>query len=585
MSPSSSPLRGPIFRKLLLSAFLVIAVALLITDFYLTRYTAHRQQFMTERALAGDARVLAGELPQPDLQAWVKDAGARAQARVTIIDRRGVVLADSQHDSTTMENHAGRPEIRQALAAGEGSSIRHSATLDVDLCYFALRLPGDAVLRLAVPLREIDAAIAEVRWRIAEASLLALAVALVLAFLFSRSFSRRIRRLQAFAEGMLKSGFSGTLAPEADDELGALARSLARLAAELRDLIEKLSVESRRRESILAGMVEGVLAVDGEMRVIFCNQAFARAVGASTPVPERLPLLELVRDPGLLGLLTGVLVRGEPSKQMLRLSSRGDRSFEVHASSLVSGSRRGAIAVLHDVTDLERLERVRKDFVANVSHELRTPLAAIRGYAETLLDGALEDQENNRKFLGIILSHAIRLNNIASDLLALSELESERPEPEQKPISVREALESALGTVEPEAGLREVRLVRGPLDNSPVLGSRLRLEQVFVNLLDNAVKFNRPGGEVRVEIRRASADRVQIVVADTGVGIPSEHLSRIFERFYRVDQSRSRAVGGTGLGLSIVKHAIERMNGTVAVESQLGKGSRFTISLPVVANS
>ncbi|MBZ5583437.1 MAG: PAS domain-containing protein, partial [Acidobacteriia bacterium] len=569
MPSAANTLRSPVFRKLLLSAFVVIATALFVSDFYVTRYTAQRQQRMIQQQLAVGAHILAGELPRPDLHAWVTGAEARSQARVTIIDPTGAVLADSQHDSSTMENHAGRPEVRQAVSAGEGIAIRHSATLNRDLCYLAVRLSGGSVLRLAIPLRDIDASIAEVRRRILQASLLALVLALVLAFLFSRSFSGRIRRLQSFAEGIFRPGFSGGgLQPEADDELGSLARSLDRMAAEWRDLIEKLSIESRRRESILAGMVEGVLAVDGEMRVIFCNQAFAGAVGASMPVQERLPLLELVRDAGLLDLLARVLIRGEPDKQVLRLSAARERSFEVHASALTSGSRRGAIAVLHDITDIERLERVRKDFVANVSHELRTPLAAIRGYAETLLDGALEDPENNRKFLGIILANATRLNNIASDLLALSELESDRPEPEQKPFAVREALESALGAVEPEARMREVRLVRGPIDDARVMGSRMRLEQVFVNLLDNAVKFNRPGGEVRLEARRTPEGAIEVSISDTGVGIPSEHLPRIFERFYRVDRSRSRAVGGTGLGLSIVKHAVERMNGSVAVESQ-----------------
>ncbi len=578
--PSAWTLRSPVFRKLLLSAFVVVGVALFVADFYLTPYIAFRQRHAIEDRLRSEARILAGELPRPDLNRWVKDAGARSQARASIIGANGVVLADSQHDSSTMENHGQRPEVWQALRSGEGASVRRSATLGRELYYFAARLPDGSVLRLAVPANEIAASISEVRWRIAQASIAALGTGLALAFLLSRSFSKRIRRLQSFAEGMLLAGSGPGLKPEGDDELSSLARALDRMSIELRGLLEKLRIESGRRESILAGMVEGVLAVDAEMRVIFCNQAFARAIGAGAPPAERLPLLQLVRDQGLLDLLTAVRAAGEPRKQLLRLAAAGDRSFEAHASALVSSSGRGVIAVLHDITDLERLERVRKDFVANISHELRTPLAVIRGYAETLLEGALEDRQNNRKFLGIILSHAIRLNSIASDLLVLSELESERPEPEPEPVSVREALESALGTVEPEACLRKLRLVRGPLDDACIRGSRLRFEQVLVNLLDNAIKFNRPGGEVRIESRRITAERFEVTISDTGVGIPSEHLPRIFERFYRVDQSRSRALGGTGLGLSIVKHAIERMNGSVAVESQLGKGSRFTILLP-----
>jgi two-component system phosphate regulon sensor histidine kinase PhoR len=327
-------------------------------------------------------------------------------------------------------------------------------------------------------------------------------------------------------------------------------------------------------------MVEGVLAVDGEMRVTFCNDSFARAVGAQRPASELLPLIDLVRDPGLTDLLKQVLASETPAKQRLQLPAAGGRAFEVQAAPLTLPSRRGAIAILHDITDLERLERVRKDFVANVSHELRTPLTAIRGYAETLLEGAIEDKENNRRFLEIIKAHAIRLNNIASDLLVLSDLESGKPEPQPEPVSVQEALAAALGAVESEARLRGVRLVRGQFQDATLMGDRVRLEQAFVNLLDNAVKFNRPGCEVHLETSRTEDGKARITVADTGIGIASEDLPRIFERFYRVDKGRSRDLGGTGLGLSIVKHVIERMNGTIQVESQLGKGSTFTVLLP-----
>jgi two-component system phosphate regulon sensor histidine kinase PhoR len=327
-------------------------------------------------------------------------------------------------------------------------------------------------------------------------------------------------------------------------------------------------------------MLEGVLAVDTELRVTFCNGSFARSVGARLPVPERLPVLELVRDPAFLEMLSRVLVTGQTLKQRMQLTAADSRSFEVQAAPLVAGSRRGALAIFHDITDLERLERIRKDFVANVSHELRTPLTAIRGYAETLLDGALEDPENNRKFLQIIHAHSIRLNNIASDLLVLSELESGAAPAEPEPVPLREAVEAALHTVEPEARVRGVTLHAGNLDSAEIMGRRIRLEQALVNLIDNAVKFNRPGGEVWVWTGRTPAGEATISIADSGIGIPSEDLPRIFERFYRVDKARSRQVGGTGLGLSIVKHVVERMGGSVVVESELGKGSKFIITVP-----
>jgi two-component system phosphate regulon sensor histidine kinase PhoR len=580
--------RSPIFRKLFWSACLLIAATLVVLDFYLTRYMARREVESVERHLAAQARVLAGEagaVPPAQLEEWAKATGARAQVRVTVIDPRGGVLADSEHDPETMENHANRPEVREALARGIGSSIRHSATLGRDLCYLAVPLdyggqPGH-VLRLAVPLAEVDAAVRAVRGRILGASGVAALLALGIAYLFSRSFTRRISRLRAFAEGLVDARVSsGSLVPDAEDELGALARSLDRMGRQLRDLVDRLSLESARLQAILASMVEGVLAVDGELRVTFCNDSFARAVGLQGPVPERLPLLDLVRDPGLLDMLSHVLASGESEKQRLELAAAAGRTFQVQAAPLAAPSQRGAIAILHDITDLERLERVRKDFVANVSHELRTPLTAIRGYAETLLEGALEDKENSRKFLEIIKAHAFRLNNIASDLLTLSELEAGKPGTAPEAISVRGAVEAALRTVEAEARLREVKLVSGNLEEVQVMGNRVQLEQALVNLLDNAVKFNRPAGEVNVAITQPASGKVTIVIADTGIGIPSVELPRIFERFYRVDKARSREAGGTGLGLSIVKHIVERMGGSVLVESQLGKGSTFTVILP-----
>ena len=448
-------------------------------------------------------------------------------------------------------------------------------------CPFSTAASGRYVLRVALPLKELKDSIAAVRWRILQASWVAAAVALVMAYFFSRSFAQRIRRLQVFAAGLLRGRLPAKLSRDANDELGELAASLSHTASQFHELVDNVSLESSRREAILASMVEGVLAVDNQLRVIFCNESFARAVGARSSLPEHLPVLELVRDPRFLDMLSRVLVTHESIKQRMQLAVAEGRFFEVQAAPLAVGARRGAIAILHDITDLERLERIRKDFVANVSHELRTPLTAIRGYAETLLDGAIEDQDNNRKFLEIILAHAIRLNNIASDLLVLSELESGHPPAAPEPVPVQAALDSAVRTLESEAAVRGVSLRAGELDASRVMGHRIRLEQAFVNLLDNAVKFNRPGGEVRIETHRTGDGKVRVIVSDTGIGIPSEDLPRIFERFYRVDKARSREVGGTGLGLSIVKHVIERMSGTITVDSQLGKGSTFIVTLPL----
>jgi two-component system phosphate regulon sensor histidine kinase PhoR len=427
------------------------------------------------------------------------------------------------------------------------------------------------------------AAIAALRWQLAVIVLVAALTFVAIALVIRQFFVRRIARLTAFAETLVEAP-AGSLEPRSADDLGQLERSLSRVGDQLRDRFSRWRHEAFRSDAILSSMAEGVLAVDRDLRVVFCNRAVTRAMGVRTPVRERTPVLELVRDAEVIALLTEVVRSGESRKRNFRISAFGERTFEVQAAPLASNGGGGALAIFHDMTDLERLEQVRKDFVANVSHEMRTPLAAIVGYADTLLDGALEDREHNRQFMEVIRTNAIRLNSIASDLLVLSELESGRDPGQPEPIMVHELVESTMGAIEPEARGRHVQVGRGRIDEANVLGHRHRLEQALLNLLVNAVKFNREGGEVRVDVHKRDG-HVHIQVSDTGVGIPSQDLPRIFERFYRVDKARSRQVGGTGLGLSIVRHVVERMSGRVTVSSQLGKGSTFTIVLPTVDSS
>jgi two-component system, OmpR family, phosphate regulon sensor histidine kinase PhoR len=436
----------------------------------------------------------------------------------------------------------------------------------------------NALLLVAIAL--VVAAIDRTRRGIVEAAFVGGLAALGFSYAIAVSLEHRIDRLRGFAEGGADRRPIET-EKAAADELGVLARALDGMATRLGGLAERAKVGGAQREAILDTMVEGVLAVDLRLRITFSNRSFAEAVGAQHPIRDGTPLPEVVRGPSLSELLIEVLREGEPQEKRLGLVLSGEeRTFVAQAAPLASPAGPGAIAVLYDITPLERLERVRRDFVANVSHELRTPLTAIRGYSETLLEGGLEDAQNSRRFVEIIKAHAIRLGNITSDLLTLSELESGAASSPPERVSVQAAVDSSLRTVSTAARLAGVRLVRGDIEEGDVLGSRTHLEQVLVNLLDNAVKFNRADGEVRIETRCCPDGQVAIAVSDTGVGIPSELLSRIFERFYRVDKARSREAGGTGLGLSIVKHIVERMNGKVTVESDLGRGSKFTVMLP-----
>jgi two-component system, OmpR family, phosphate regulon sensor histidine kinase PhoR len=580
--------RSSIFGKLLLSSALLIGVTLASADFVLTRYAAERERSLVKRQMAQSLRVIAPTLvanPPKSLQKWAEDTDAAVNARVTIIDSGGVVVADSRHDPETMQNHRARPEVSAALAGRPGSAFRRSATLDVEYYYYAepVESPGHprTVLRLAIPLTQVGASIAAVRTLILRSSAVAALLALLLAYLVARTFTRRIRRIENYAKELVNADYSGILAAEGDDELGSVARSLRAMAEHFRGMLARLAQESSRREAILGSMVEGVLAVERSLRITFYNDAFARAVHASVPAPNGVSLSHVVRDPALGALLSRVIATGTPARERMCLISAEGRIFQVQAAPLDEPGGGGAIATFHDITELERLERTRKDFVANVSHELRTPLAAIQGYAETLLEGALEDTENSRRFLQIIVAHTTRINNLASDLLTLSEIEAERISVPSEKISAVELVENALQRVAARATERDIRACFNAADEVYVVGQRGRLERAISNLLLNAIDFNTPGGEVRIDVRRVDAT-VRISIADDGIGIAPQDLRRIFERFYRVDKARSHQTGGAGLGLSIVKNTVERAGGSIIVDSQLGKGSVFTLVFPAV---
>jgi two-component system phosphate regulon sensor histidine kinase PhoR len=404
------------------------------------------------------------------------------------------------------------------------------------------------------------------------------AIGLSFTYAVSKRWAQRTALLENFVDSL--PGSRTELPDAGPEELQSLARAMRRMAERVQQLVEKANLELSRRETIMACMAEGVLAVDQNLRVNFCNSAFAEAFSTRVPESEGRTLYEVVREPVLRDILERVAKTGKPERDLFRLPSAAGRWFDARTLPLGEEGRRGAMIALHDVTDIERQEQTRKQFVADVSHELRTPLAAIRGYAETLLDGGLDDQANNRKFVEIILSHAIRLNNIASDLLVISELDSNAvPAAPPERIALHEVVVAAFHTVEREAAAKGIHVDLNQCRECWVAGYRFRLEQVVVNLLDNAVKFNKTDGEVLVECSRLADGQVRISVSDTGVGIPSEDLKRIFERFYRVDKARSRPAGGTGLGLPIVKQVVEQMGGTVNVESVLGRGAKFSILL------
>jgi len=547
----------------------------------------HQLETLGERLLA-EAQALG------DAIAWEEGAALDASCarlardlgvRVTVIAADGRVLGESTRSSESMENHANRPEVREALATGRGRSIRESGTVGTRLLYAATRQTRNGevrIVRTSLALTAVEASLAHVRrllfGGIAVAALVGLAVALVL----SRRMLRRIQRLVAFARRVAAGEPPPYLGPERADDLGVLEEQLGEMATRITRTIGSLRVEQERLEAILRGMVEGVLVTDLVGAVVLVNARARELLDVPADVDAGgRPLIELVRDPALAELAHEVRTGAAIVSRDVVLG--GGRTIQVNAAPLrdPDGAVFGFVLVLHDVTELRRLEVVRRDFVANVSHELRTPLTAIKGYAETLLGPAGDDRETARRFLEVIDRHSERLGRLIDDLLALSDLELGLTEIAHVPVAVGPTIDDVVDILRDRAARARVAVaVAVEPGTPPALGDGDRLRQVLINLVDNAIKYTPEHGRVVVRAAPAADGMVAIAVEDTGIGIPARDLPRLTERFFRVDKARSRALGGTGLGLAIVKHLVHAHGGSLAIASTLGAGTTVTVQLP-----
>jgi two-component system phosphate regulon sensor histidine kinase PhoR len=600
--------RARLFWNLGLTYLALIAAAFLAINFYSSR--ALRQNYIDSTlqqlaALGELARANPPNLQDPtELRAWTQWM-ARGGARVTVIDANGRVLAESARDPEGMVNHSDRPEFRQALAKGAGHSVRLSATLSQEMIYAAVRIqPGNdapGVIRMALPLAQIDASLSALHWRLLGASIIILIVGAAALFAFFRSFATRIDRLNQFSLRLAHGDFRPLPMETSKDELAELTSSLNEAAAWMDRTIHSLSGERNRSSAILRSMVEGVAVIDADEKLVFSNQAFSKILNLDSSTGEGRPLIEILRNSELLGLIRRALKGEEGLQSDVLMGTIQPTCFAVTAAPVkalesetksTSGAARpggeiekpsGAVVVLHDVTELRRLERVRQDFVANVSHEFKTPLTAIQGFAETLLSGAVDDPRNNRRFLRIIRDHATRLARLTDDLLKLARIEAGKLELHLLPVSALELVEACAETSLLKSNQKQIALEVDIPPNLPaVRGDASLLRDVLQNLVDNAVQYTPPSGQIRISAE-ARKREVVITVTDTGIGIPLSDQERIFERFYRVDAARSREAGGTGLGLSIAKHIVEAHGGRLWVQSEVGAGSKFSFSIPIAA--
>ncbi len=583
----------PLIVQILSSYVVIIVLAVLIITGYTTRsiqqfYHAQIISDLQVRArVTGDRLVekLVGD--SPDLQALCRELSGEINARITVVLPSGAVAADSDENPEKMENHSDRPEIRQALREGSGSAVRFSHTLNKNMMYVALPLnKGDAVagvVRVAFPLTRLQDALARVHKKMITGGIITAILAIVVSWRIARKLSRSLNDMKSGAERFARGDFSQPLALPAPQEMRRLAQALNVMASQMDDRIRTVMSQRNQQEAVLSSMVEGVIAIDGEQRVISLNQAAAGLIGVPLEQAQGRILTEIIGHPSLKAFVLHSLETPAPMESEISMQGQETQILQAHGAVLrdAQGQEIGAVVVLNDVTRLRRLEQVRRDFVANVSHELRTPVTSIKGFVETLLDGALENPEDARRFLRIIAKQADRLNAILGDLLMLSRIEEEERKAliQIEDCALYETLAGAIQQCESKAAEKGIPIT---LECDPAIVVQMNaslIEQAVANLIDNAIKYSEAGEEVSVSGCRAD-NEILITVEDHGCGIPSEHLPRLFERFYRVDKARSRSMGGTGLGLSIVKHIAKAHAGRVTVESTVGQGSVFSLYLP-----
>ena len=577
-------------RKLALLCLVLLCLVLGGIDSSISRTLRQQDIRTTFQELRTAARILENDLSSVEnresLASWVDRVG-RSGLGVSVFSSDSEVLAEfpprASNSLAELLAFPG-PEVQAAFASGRGESVRAETAESPERAYLAVRTRdgGDrmVVLRLSAPLEPSGTPLGTIRlWLWGGGLSLFVAGGVVLARRYW-VFARRLERISQFSRQMAQGGGAPPALEPGQDELAEVGLALHQAATQHNEAVRQLTEERNRSDAILRSMVEGVAVVDENEKIVFCNEAFCSSVGL-----ERLPcagrlLIEVSRQSGLLRVVQQVLAERQTVSAEIEIATRTPRTFAVTATPVHTAGAAGAVLVLHDVSEIRRLERVRRDFVANVSHEFKTPLTAIQGFAETLLGGALRDKQNSLRFLKIIRDHAVRMGRLTEDLLKLSLIEAGKLELNLQPVTVAELVEPCMEIVRPKAEQKELTLVTEcPPDMPPVLADGNRLREVIQNLLDNAVQYTPAGGCIRVH---AASDNGAVVVAvsDTGIGIPQSDRERIFERFYRVDNARSREVGGTGLGLAIAKHLVEAHNGQMEVVSEIGHGSTFSIRLP-----
>ena len=579
------------FRSIRWRIAAAFAVLLVVCIGGLSAYLSYffRENYMDNlRTQLTDQARLVGDASEPyfdsgetgDLDALAKRLGEEIDARVTIVDSEGTVLGDSQEDPAEMENHSDRPEVIEALAGGTGSDVRRSETLYRDMIYVAAAIAPDGdtvgVARVSLPLTRINAAMGHINAVIAVVAMIAAALGILLAFQITRITVDPIRRLTRISQDMAEGNLSQEITVPSRDEVGDLARAFNRMAAKLKEAMALVTAERDRMAIVLESMSDAIFVVDGEGRVTMTNKSAEKVLQVPRDKSSGRHFIEVVRDHEIDALLQQCLKTRTQQTGVIELRSKR-QLLGVIATPFQEDS--GCLLLIQDLTELRRLETVRRDFIANLSHELRTPIASIKALGETLHDGAVEQPSVARDFLEKINLEVDRLAQMVQEMGELSRIESGEAPLQKTPVNVAEVVDRAAGRLKAQADRAGLRLETQVATDLPLVpADEARIEQVLVNLIHNAIKFTPSGGRITVSAK-ADGGNLVVAVSDTGVGISEDDLPRVFERFYKAD--RARAGGGTGLGLAIARHVVEAHGGRIRVESVEGRGATFSFALPL----
>ncbi len=573
-------LKIPLFSKIFGGCILIIVLLSILIPFFSFRLIKTHYIQATSDNFKNLAVVLKPEINRLveknnlyELDAFVKGFKNKINERITVIDRDGRILADTEKDPKTMENHKIRPEVADALSGGIGKSMRFSVTVEEEMLYVAV--PGEKngkiawVIRVSAPLKQVSALTRELKIHILWLAVIMAILSIAIAFMLSRGVSKPVKTLVKAVRKISQGNFDTKIFLKNENELKDLGDSINDMREQMRDLFADISRRNEELNTIISSMREPLVVLDHNGTVTLCNESFKMLAGNDL-ISGRY-YWETVRSPGFAELIRNVGAENIYCSDEVKIR---DRIFFASVNYLIS--RNETVVVLHDITGLKNLEKIKKDFIANLSHELRTPLTAIKGFVETLEE---EVDIKNRRYLEIIRRHTDRLMNIVRDLLLLSELEREGEKLEYEDVALVDIIKNIVKIFDNRLKEKGLKIRFDVSDDIPWIKiDPFKIEQVLINIIDNAIKYTE-AGEIAISVKE-DENYVAISIRDSGIGIPEAHLPRIFERFYVVDKSRSKKLGGTGLGLSIVKHIVNLHNGKIEVESAPGKGTNFIVYLP-----